>query len=104
MHIPSQHIEPRPLCLTFLLRHGRILRGARAGCVARKQQRTAHPTRNRGGREIHRVRTGWYSFHLAPWISISCPQLYDGDDHIYRHVHLHGGHCNRQHGVPAARK
>ena len=72
--------------------------------MASKQQRTAHPTRNRGGHEIHDPRTGWYSFYLAPWISISWPKLYGGDDHVYRHVCLHGGHCDRQHGVPAARK
>jgi hypothetical protein len=51
-HVLREHIEPRPLCLPFLLRHGRVLRGARTECVANKQQRTAHTTRNRGGREL----------------------------------------------------
>jgi len=100
----SEHIVPHPLRLPFLLHLGGILCGTFTDHVVGEQQRTARPTCDCCGRGLHRDPSRWYTYHLAPWNIVSSPQLHRGDDHLYRHVCLHGGHHNCQLDIPAARK
>ena len=100
----SKHVEPRPLRVSFPLLPWGILCGALIAHVVGEQQRTAHSTCNRCGRLLYHAPTRWYTFHLASWISISCPNLHVSDDHVYHHVNWCGGFINCQLGVPVARK
>ena len=100
----SKYVEPRSLWIPFPLHPRGILCGARIDHVGGEQQRTAHSTRNRCGRILHRDPTSWFTCHLAPWIAVSRPQLHVSDDHVHRHVSRHGGLRNGQLGVPMATK
>ena len=104
MHTHSEYVESRSLRVPFPLRHWGILCGAFIDHVDGEQQRTAHPTCNRFDRVLQHDPTRWYTFHLAPWISISCTQLHVSDDHVYRHVNWHGGSLIRQLGIPMVAK
>ena len=100
----SKCVESCSLRVPFPLHHWGILCDALVDHVDGKQQRTAHPTCNCCDRSLGHDPSRWYTFHLAPWISVACTQLHVSDDHVYHHVNWHGGFIIRQPGIPMVAK
>jgi len=100
----SEHIEPRPLRLHFLIRLRGTLCGTFTVDVVGEQQHTARATGDYFGHVLYDKPTRWYTWHLASWDVVSRPKLHVSHDHVYRHVCMYAGLHHCQLAVPIASK